>query len=81
MAIAQHEGPARGLEEIHLINDTERLAKYPFYVASLGELERRLGRMEAAATYFKAALALARNDGERRFLRQRLAECKRCEPG
>jgi RNA polymerase sigma-70 factor (ECF subfamily) len=77
MAVAQHEGPARGLEEIHRINDTERLAGYPFYAASLGELERRLGRLEAAATYFKAAFELARNDAERRFLAQRLAECER----
>jgi RNA polymerase sigma-70 factor (ECF subfamily) len=77
MAIAQHEGPARGLEEIRRIHDTERLAKYPFYAASLGELERRLGRLEAAATYFKTAFKLARNDGERRFLEQRLAECER----
>ena len=77
MAVAQHEGPARGLEEIHRIHDTERFARYPFYAASLGELERRLGRLEAAATHFKTALALARNDGERRFLEQRLAECER----
>jgi RNA polymerase sigma-70 factor (ECF subfamily) len=75
MAVAQHEGPARGLEEINRITDTERLARYPFYAASLGELERRLGRLDAAATHFKKALTLARNDSERHFLEQRLAEC------
>jgi RNA polymerase sigma-70 factor (ECF subfamily) len=80
MAVAQHEGPARGLEEIHKIHETERLARYPFYSASLGELERRLGRLEAAATRFRTALTLARNDGERRFLEQRLSECER-KPG
>jgi RNA polymerase sigma-70 factor (ECF subfamily) len=77
MAIAQHEGPLRGLEEIHRIHDTERLARYPFYSASLGELERRLGRFAAAATYFGTALKLARNHGERRFLELRRAECER----
>jgi RNA polymerase sigma-70 factor (ECF subfamily) len=80
MAVAQHEGPARGLEEIRQIRETERLARYPFYAASLGELKRRLGRFEAAATYFQTALKLARNSGERRFLEQRIAECER-KPG
>jgi RNA polymerase sigma factor (sigma-70 family) len=77
MAVAQHEGPAGGLEEIHRITDTERLARYPFYAASLGELERRLGRLETAATYFRTALKLARNDGERHFLERRIGECEK----
>jgi RNA polymerase sigma-70 factor (ECF subfamily) len=77
MAIAQHQGAARGLEEINRIDEPERLARYPFHAASLGELERRLGRLDAAASYFRTALQLARNDGERRFLEQRLAECER----
>ena len=31
IAIAQRKGPQRGLDEIHEIQDSERLAKYPFY--------------------------------------------------
>jgi RNA polymerase sigma-70 factor (ECF subfamily) len=72
MAVAEHEGPARGLEAIRGIEGAERLASYPFYPAAMGELELRLGRREAARTHFRAALGLARNDGERRFLEQRL---------
>jgi RNA polymerase sigma-70 factor (ECF subfamily) len=77
MAIAQDQGPARGLAEIQAIEGAERLAAYPFYPASLGELELRSGRPEPAAEHFRAAHRLARNDGERRFLEQRIAECER----
>jgi RNA polymerase sigma-70 factor (ECF subfamily) len=75
IAIAQHEGPARGLEEIGAIADHHRLAAYPFYHAALGELELRLRRDDPAREHFRAALGLARNAMERRFLEQRAAAC------
>jgi len=77
MAIAQHEGPAQGLAAIHAIENAARLGSYPFYPASLGELELRVGRPDAALNHFRAAHQLARNDGERRFLEARIAECQR----
>jgi RNA polymerase sigma factor (sigma-70 family) len=76
IAVAQHEGPERGLEEIRAIADVDRLASYPFYPAALGELELRSGRREIAREQFRAALALARNPMERRFLEQRLGACQ-----
>jgi len=76
MAIAEYQGPAVGLGAIQAIAHPERLARYPFLSASLGELERRLGRFEGAATHFGTALRLARNDGERQFLEKRIAECE-----
>ena len=75
IAIAQYEGPERGLEELHAIDDRERLAAYPFYAAALGELELRRGRHATARQHFQAALALARNPMERRFLAQRVSAC------
>ena len=66
------------MEEIHLIEDRVRLAAYPFYSAALGELELGCGKHEIARGHFRAALALARNPMERRFLEQRVGEC---EPG
>jgi RNA polymerase sigma factor (sigma-70 family) len=75
IAIAQHEGPERGLEEIRAINGQDRLAAYPFYSAALGELELRSGRYEIAREHFRAALVLARNPMERRFLEQRAGAC------
>jgi predicted RNA polymerase sigma factor len=75
IAVAQHEGPDRGLMEILSITDSARLAAYPFYFAACGELELRRGRREVAREHFRAALALARNPMERRFLDRRLNAC------
>lgn len=76
IAVAQHEGPARGLQEIEGIDGRERLAAYPFYAAALGELELRRGRREVAREHFRAALSLARSPIERRFLEQRVGACE-----
>jgi RNA polymerase sigma-70 factor (ECF subfamily) len=76
IAVAQHEGPERGLEEIHAIERVDRLSMYPFYFAALGELELRCGRREAARGHFQSALALARNPMERRFLERRVGACE-----
>ena len=77
IAVAQNEGPERGLEEIRAITDRDRLASYPFYSAALGEFELCGGRHETAREHFQAALALARNPMERRFLDRRLGACER----
>jgi RNA polymerase sigma factor (sigma-70 family) len=74
IAVAQLEGPERGLEELKVV-DGSRLATYPFYSAALGELELRLGRKDGAREHFRAALALARSPMERRFLAQRVDDC------
>jgi RNA polymerase sigma-70 factor (ECF subfamily) len=76
IAIAQREGPQRGLDEIHAIQDSERLANYPFYHAALGELEIGSGHLEDARGHFAAALKLARNPMERIFFEHRIAACK-----
>jgi RNA polymerase sigma-70 factor (ECF subfamily) len=75
IAIAQNEGPERGLAEIAAIGGRERLAAYPFYAAALGELELRRGRREVAREHFQAARRAARNPMERRFLERRLGAC------
>jgi RNA polymerase sigma-70 factor (ECF subfamily) len=75
MAIAESEGPERGLAAITTIEGAQRLAGYPFYPAAVAELELRLGRHLVAGTFFELARALARNDVERRFLARRLDEC------
>lgn len=76
IAIAQHHGPQRGIEEMAAIENCERLSSYPFYSAALGELEARCGRFEIARKYFLAALAIARNPSERRFLARRAKSCE-----
>jgi len=72
IAIAQRDGPARGIEEIRTISDVDRLASYPFYWATLGEFELRCKRCEPAQSHFRSALTLARNEVERHFFTQRL---------
>jgi len=77
IAVAQHEGSERGLDEIGVIEDRDRLAAYPFYSAALGELELRRGGLKTASEHFRAALALARNPMERQFLEERMNACER----
>lgn len=72
IAIGQRDGPQRGLEELRAIAGRERLEGYPFYPAALAEMELRRGDPDAARRHFEAALALARNPAERRFLEKRL---------
>jgi RNA polymerase sigma factor (sigma-70 family) len=81
IAIAQLEGPERGIEEISSITERDRLAAYPFYPAALGELEFRRGRHQIAREHFRAALALARNPMERQFFEQRISTCERSAAG
>jgi RNA polymerase sigma factor (sigma-70 family) len=78
VAIAERDGPERGLEALRGIADGDRLSRYPFYPAAFGELELRRGDREAARGFFSAALGLARNGAERRFLEKRLAHCDHC---
>jgi RNA polymerase sigma-70 factor (ECF subfamily) len=79
IAVAQKDGPERGLEEIRAIPDIDRLIAYPFYSAALGELELRRGKPDIAREHFREALGLARNPMERRFLEQRITACDRGE--
>ena len=75
IAVAQDQGPDRGIEEINAITDSDRLSHYPFYAAALGELELRRGRREVARQHFRAALSRARNPMEHEFFNQRILAC------
>lgn len=75
IAVAQDRGPDQGIAEINAITDTDRLARYPFYAAALGELELRLGQRDVARQHFRAALSLARNPMEQEFFNQRILAC------
>ena len=76
IAIGERDGPERGLAALGAIADRDRLSAYPFFAAAHGELELRRGAPDAARKRFEAALALARNDAERRFLERRLEACR-----
>ncbi len=76
VAVAQRDGPTRGIEEITRIADRKRLERYPFYFTALGEFELRLRHPEAARKQFETALKLARSPAERRFLQRRIRSCE-----
>ena len=80
IAVGQRDGPDRGLEALHAIADRDRLSAYPFYPAAIGELELRRGDRDAARLHLQAALDLARNPAERRFLEKRLRCCDESAP-
>ncbi|MGH8090147.1 MAG: RNA polymerase sigma factor [Rudaea sp.] len=76
IAVAQAEGPARGLEETEKIAGRNRLARYPFYFAARGEFEFRLGHLDKANELFGSALRLARNPSEARFIEERMRQTR-----
>jgi RNA polymerase sigma-70 factor (ECF subfamily) len=74
VAVAMAEGPARGLELLDDLDARGELAHYHLLPAARADLLRRIGRTGEAAEAYRAAIGLAGNDAERRFLVRRLAE-------
>jgi RNA polymerase sigma-70 factor (ECF subfamily) len=74
VAVAMADGPAAGLAIVDALAATGALAGYHLLAATRADLLRRLGRPDEAAVDYRAALALATTDAERRYLNRRLAE-------
>ncbi|HSK76201.1 MAG TPA: RNA polymerase sigma factor [Thermoanaerobaculia bacterium] len=74
VAVAMQDGPAAGLSRIDAILAQGELADYHLAHSARAELLRRLGRAGEAADSFRKALALVRQEPERRFLEGRLRE-------
>ena len=74
VAVAMRDGPAAGLALIDAILERGELREYRLAHAARGELNRRLGRRRDAHAAFEKALALTRQEPERRFLEKRLRE-------
>lgn len=79
IAVAMDSGPDRGLDAGIALVDAllarGELADYLPAHAACADLCRRAGRLADAAVSYRRALALARQEPERRFLARRLAEC------
>ncbi len=73
-AIAMRDGPAAGLETMEALIARGELADYAVAHSARAELYRRLGKTAQARAAYEQALALTRQEPERRFLEQRLAE-------
>ncbi len=72
VAHAMADGPVVGLRMLDEVG--EELETYHLFHAARADLLRRAGQLSAAAAAYERALAMAENDVERAFLRQRLAE-------
>ena len=76
VAVAMCEGPEQGLALINDLLAREQLSDYHLAHSARADMCRRLGRIPEARASYEKALALARQEPERRFLARRLAELK-----
>jgi RNA polymerase sigma-70 factor (ECF subfamily) len=74
VAIAMSSGLERGLALMDELERSGELSGYHPLAVARAELLRRLGRQPEAAEAYRRALALARNEPERRHLEKRLRE-------
>ncbi len=74
VAVAMRDGPEAGLALIDAILARGDLSDYRLAHAARADLCRRLGRNAEARASYERALALTRQEPERRFLERRLAE-------
>jgi RNA polymerase sigma-70 factor (ECF subfamily) len=72
IALGMAEGPRAGAEALEQIPHQDRLDRYPFHAAALGDVYLRLGDPERARRHFAEAAALARNPSERQLLESKL---------
>jgi RNA polymerase sigma-70 factor (ECF subfamily) len=72
VAVAMSEGPAAGLALVDEILD--ELSEYHLAHAAKADFLRRLGRKAEARAAYEKALALARQEPEKRFLEKRIRE-------
>jgi RNA polymerase sigma-70 factor (ECF subfamily) len=72
VAIAEVDGAAAGLQLVEVLADA--LDGYHLFHATRADLLRRLDRRAEAADAYRAALARAENEAERRFISRRLQE-------
>jgi RNA polymerase sigma-70 factor, ECF subfamily len=74
VAVAMRDGPAAGLAIIDAILARGELKDYRLAHAARADLCRRLGQTAQARVSYERALALTRQEPERRFLERRLKE-------
>src|SRR4029077_3344343 len=73
VAVAMRDGPAAGLILVDAILERGDLLDYRLAPPARGEWCRRLGRTADARASYERALALTRQEPERRLLERRLA--------
>src|ERR1019366_4738309 len=74
VAVAMRDGPEAGLALVDAILARGELSDYRLAHAAAADLCRRLGKIAEARESYQRALALSRQEPERRFLERRLAD-------
>ena len=74
VAVAMRDGPAKGLELVDTLLECGALAQYHLAHATRADFCRRLGKNADAQASYQRALALAKQEPERRFLKNRMTE-------
>lgn len=74
VAVAMRDGPAKGLVLLDGLLASGKLENYHLAHAARADLCRRLGKKAEARVSYERALALVRQEPERRFLEKRLGE-------
>ncbi len=74
VAVAMRDGPAKGLELVDELLESGELANYHLAHAARADLCRRLSKSSEARASYERALALTKQEPERRFLEKRLSE-------
>ena len=74
VAIAMHQGPEAGLQQINSILERGELQDYHLAYSARAELYQKSGRRNEARASWERALSLAQQDPERRFIERKLKE-------
>jgi RNA polymerase sigma-70 factor (ECF subfamily) len=74
VAVSMRDGPEPGLALVDAVLARGDLADYHLAHSARADLCRRLGRTADARASYERALALAKQEPERRFLERRLRE-------
>jgi RNA polymerase sigma-70 factor (ECF subfamily) len=74
VAVAMRDGPAAGLALVDALLDRGELADYRLAHAARADFCRRLGKVGEARASYERALALTRQEPERRFLERQLID-------
>jgi RNA polymerase sigma-70 factor (ECF subfamily) len=74
VAVAMRDGPVEGLRLVDALLEQGHLSHYHLAHAARADLCRRLGKTDIAREAYQQALALVKQEPERRFLEKRLQE-------
>ncbi len=80
IALSRAQGAATGLRALDTLRGDPTLSRYVLFHATLGELCRETGDLDAARVHYGAALALPCSEPGRRFLERKLGTIRSAHP-